>query len=57
MDSKAIEIVLFQKLIEANDRTNYFRVEVEALLKQSRLELIVVDSKLDVQVVINDEKF
>lgn len=26
MDSKSIEVILFQKLVEANDRTNYFRV-------------------------------
>jgi hypothetical protein len=25
MDSKGIEVILFQKLVEANDRTNYFR--------------------------------
>jgi hypothetical protein len=26
MDSKGIEVILFQKIDEANDRTNYFRV-------------------------------
>lgn len=26
MDTKSIEVILFQKLVEANDRTNYFRV-------------------------------